>query len=161
MSTSIPKGLKPWRQHLLEVRSLLQKRRINLYQITRHLVAIFDDAEWRAENAIRDDGVAYDQINQDFAELEFYFEDLHKVYQKWPQQADWRERLISDMIEELRPKRAPQEGPARKLWRISKAEWQALQQDRDHWRARAEFLERRVKELETAIGELDRVPEAA
>jgi len=147
--------MKPWKQHLLEARQHYGRLNASLWRWTKAMAAVFDDAEFRADNQLRDDFAAAAWIDQEFPGLPFGFLELRAILTVFPEEKSWRNAKLSDLWDRARDTaRLADDRPRRTISRITKAEHQAVVEERDFWKARAEYLEKENSKLKETIADL-------
>lgn len=91
-----------WKAVWLKVNRQYKGLRADLWEITTLLNEIFDDAEFRAENNLRDDFAAAEWFDSRLPELPVDFMDLRKIMESYPAKNDWRDQKLSVMLEAIR-----------------------------------------------------------
>ena len=148
MSSNKPTPATDWKQLLREARAHYQKLTACCWRMTKSLVAMFDDAEFRAEVGARDDHQTADWIDAEFPGLPLRFLQLRAVLAEYPRETDWKGKKLVELFEAIRDSAEVQERPARTQRRVTLKQFEELGADRDHWKTRAEYLEERTASLE-------------
>ena len=147
MSSKEQKPGRKWKQLLREAKQLSSKIGVNVYRRTKILIEIFEDAEWRAEVGVRDDLQAAEWLDAEFKGIALKFLQLRAILGEFPQKEQWAEGDLQTMFASVKPaKPAEQTGRTRKA--IKLADFDEVCADRDHYKERTAYLDRRIQELE-------------
>lgn len=151
---SSPTTTKAWKQQLLQARSHYAKLSASLWRLTRCLVKIFDDAEFRAETECRDDLHAADWIDAEFPELPFRFLELRAILAEFPQEKQWRDSKLSVLADAI-PVLDGEKQERKKPRRVTLKEFEEMKQERDHYKLRCQSLDEQVGELRGRVKEIE------
>jgi hypothetical protein len=122
------------------------------WRITKALVAIFDDAEFRADVGARDDHATADWMDAEFPGLPLRFLQLRAVLAVHPEEAEWKDKKLIELFEAIRDQ-GNEEKPTRTVRRVTAKDLDEVTGDRDHWKTRASYLEERTANLEAERSE--------
>lgn len=95
-----------WKQHLKEAKAYYQKLTACCWRLAKVLVAIFDDAEFRADVGARDDVDAADWIDAEFPGLPLRFLQLRAVLAAYPTEAALRGADLVELFEVIQTEAA-------------------------------------------------------
>jgi len=137
-----------WKKLLLDAKRHYANLATNLYKLTKALVALYDDAEFRAEIGARNN--LEEWIDQEFPGLPFRFVELRAILEHYPKEKDWAANKLSVLADAI-PEVETEKKERKKPERITKKEFDALVREKEHYQYRAEFLDGRVKELEEEL----------
>lgn len=139
-----PQQMKPWKRTWLDAQKFCTGIGANLWNLTRAINEIFDDAEFRADNGLRDDLAAADWIDSHLLHIPLGYMELRIILQHYPNRVDWEKTKISKLRESIaqavRVEKKPK--PIKKRPTI-----ESLSRERDYYASRAKHL---ASELEAS-----------
>lgn len=137
----VPQAMKHWKAAWLRVQKLYKGVGASWWSLTKALNDIFDDAEFRADNGLRDDLAAAEWIDSKLPEIPLGYMELRTILKHYPKRADWENTKLSKLRDSIKPV-APESRvkPAKK-----RPDIKHLKRERDYYASRARFL---AKELE-------------
>lgn len=146
---------KNWKRLWLKAAALTGRMTVTLYRRTKLLVAVFEDAEFRADNDLRDDEQIGDYIDDHFPPLGLTFLQLRYLLQRYPKESQWKGANLAGLYAGARAadSAGQEESNAQKRTstRITKAQYEEACRDRDHWKARSAYLSKQVAELRAKL----------
>ncbi len=165
MSSKIPKPTVGWKKLLTEARELQGQLCVMIYRRTKILAQIFNDAQFRADNSLRDDFEVADWLDAEFKGTALGFLQLRAMLEMFPDEADWKAGDLATMHEKVLTAHEEASRPEEKRTRksVKVAEHTETCEDRDRWKAKAtkaeavvEMRESEVERLRRENGELRR-----
>ncbi len=138
---------KRWKKALLEARQQADRGLTCLFRQTKLLIEIFDDAEFRADAGLRDDLQAAEWLDAEFPNAPLKFLEMRAILQAFPEEKDWREQSLQEMFASIKPSK-PEGQVQHARMSIKKADYEKACEERDHYKARAKYLDEQVAELE-------------
>ena len=149
-------SMKSWKSLWLEAQKLTGTMTATIYRRTKALVAVFNDAVFRADNNLRDDAAAADFIDDAFPPLGLTFLQLRYLLNRYAAESQWKNANLAALYAEARAADANAEAdddkPARTATRPTKADYATACDERDHWKTRTSYLE---KQLDQTVRELN------
>jgi hypothetical protein len=135
-------GMKHWKAAWLNANRLYKGLRANLWKLTQLLNEIFDDAEFRADNGLRDDLAAADWIDSKLPELPIGYMELRTILAYYPDKASWEGTKLSKLRDSIKP--TARSKPAKP--RAAKQDVAQFKREAEFYKAKAKTLERKVAE---------------
>ncbi len=139
---------RKWKKLLQDAKTQAKRGLTCLYRQTVMLVEIFDDAEFRADCNLRDDHEAANWFDIEFPNSPLKFLEMRAILEAFPKEQEWRKQSLQDMFASIKPGK-PAEAAQRTRKGVKLAEYKAACEERDHYKARAKYLDDQVAELET------------
>jgi len=136
-------GKTSYKTLLLEARKLRGEAGGNAYRRARILVEVFDNRDFRNSVGAMDDFETAGFLDAEIEDLCLGFMELREMLWCFPDEKDWadgRLRTLYDKCVSMRSE-AKEDKPARTVNRVTKKEFEAVEQERDHHKARSNFLE--------------------
>jgi hypothetical protein len=134
--------MKRWKAAWLNVNRLYKGLRANLWKLTQLLNEIFNDAEFRADNGLRDDLAAADWIDSKLSELPIGYMELRTILEHYPDKASWEGSKLSKLRDSIKP--TARSKPAKP--RAAKQDVAQFKREAEFYKAKAKTLERKVAE---------------
>lgn len=135
------RGMKSWKSAWLRANRCYKGIRVNLWQLTTIINEMFDDAEFRADNGLRDDLEAADWIDEKLTELPIGFLELRTILHHYPDRTSWEGTKLSKLRDSIKPAKAST--PAKPY--AAKPDARQLTRERDFFKARAVVLEKQLQ----------------
>lgn len=160
MSKQTKTSPRSW-QEKLNAAAELQKRcetkrgelRALLWERVRLLVEVFDDPDWRAKFPGKDDAWLGDELSKYLADTDFAFHDLRIILVYFPDRESWAQRVLVDLYDEARSKRAePADNGPRKRRSVKVCEHEEVVRQK-------QALERQLCQLQDMPTEVERLRE--
>ena len=130
--------MKHWKAVWLNAQKFCKGVGGNLWSLTRAINDIFDDAEFRADNGLRDDLAAAEWIDSKLPHIPLSYMELRVILKHYPDRIDWEKTKISKLRESIRPaKRERQPKPMEP----KRPTIEEVAKQRDYFKARSRFLE--------------------
>lgn len=152
------RAVKSYKKLLLEVRAMMGQSGESAFHRAKKLVEIFNDGDFRADNATLDDhGLA--EILDGYCEKDLClnFWNLKAMLEFCPDISRWKTgdlaKLRAEMLEASRSVQQS-ERPERTIRRATLAELEQVSQDREMVRAKAATLEKEVTAKQTEVERL-------
>lgn len=95
-------SLKPWKVAWLEAQATCRGLGAHLWSLTQSLNRVFDDAEFRADNNLRDDLAAADWIDSHLPEIPLGYMELRTIIKHYPDKSTWEELKLSRLRDSIR-----------------------------------------------------------
>lgn len=134
--------MKAWKAAWLNANRCYKGFRANLWRLTTILNSVFDDAEFRADNGLRDDLSAAEWIDSRLPELPIAYLELRTILEYYPDRSSWEGTKLSKLRDSIKP--ASRSRPAKP--RGKKGDANRIARERDYYAARAKHLEQQVAE---------------
>jgi hypothetical protein len=155
--------MSPWKKKLIQAEGLTGNLGRTVYQRTKLLVEVFDDAEFRAEAGCRDDIKAADFLTDKYCGgVALHFLDLRDMLMHFPEESMWEKADFYEMhgqvIEARDAKKAAEEGrkPPQKRHVVTRREFDQVKQQLEGKEKELESSRVLVKELFDRIAGLER-----
>lgn len=158
MSSKATPAVKAWKRKLLDAKKQHGRGMVCIYRQTRLLNEVFRDAEFRADVNLRDDLEAADWLDTEVpSESALGFLQLRSVLEQYPEEKDWEAGKLRAMFASLQPEKPKADRPTHTRKVIKQAEFKAACDERDHFKLRAEQLERKTIEIERKLETYDEI----
>lgn len=144
---------------LLKCQELRGQAGAAAYDRAKMLVQVFDSQAWRADASpkagqLLDDLDAGRLLDAYVEDLALGFLDLRAMLEHFPEREQWAQGLLKRMhAEMLAARETTEEQPARKRSVVTKQELEAVENERDHLKARADYLTRDIAEVKDELKE--------
>lgn len=140
---------KTWKTQLLSAKKLYANWHKMLHKLTGAIAEFWDDAEFRAECSLRDDGQVADWIEVEFPQLPLHWLDLLAVYRAYPQPQQWVDAKPQDLLDALRQEAETEHEPRPRVsWKAIAAE---LREENARLRDRIIEIENENRELRKLV----------
>lgn len=140
-----------WKQLLLSAKSHYAKLSTSLWRLTKTLVAIYDNEEFRTEiRGLKQE--PHEWLDAEFPGLPFRFVELKAILESYPSEKDWRDNKLSVLADAI-PVAEREPSERKQPRRITIAEYEEVCKERDHFRFRAEYLEKQVADITDQLHE--------
>lgn len=148
---SSPSTETGWKKLLIDAKTHYAKLSTSLYRLTKTLVAIYDDNEFRVTcRGLKEE--PHEWLDKEFPGLPFRFVELKAILESFPTEKDWRDNKLSVLADAI-PEAERKESDRRTPRRITMAEYEEVCKERDHFRYRAEYLEKQVAQVTANLTE--------
>lgn len=153
-ATNATPTMKHWKRAWMDAQKFCKGIGANLWNLTKAVNEIFDDAEFRADNGLRDDLAAADWIDSRLLHVPFGYMELRLILEHYPNRSDWEKTKIAKLRDSIRqvPSEKKPKPPAQK-----KPTVEEVAKERDYYASRARFLERELEATSAAPGADSRV----
>lgn len=138
-----------WKQKLIKAEDMRQSSVASIYDRAKLLNDVFDDTEFRDDNNL-DDLRAAEVLDSYLTDVAASFLELRSVLEMFPNRDQWAQRDLKKMIAEMMDRKAseaPADTGAVRRKRVTRADFEALEQERDELAARVEQLLAENREL--------------
>jgi hypothetical protein len=140
-----------WKRFLLDAKSHYTKLSTSLYRLTKTLVAIYDDEDFLTEcRGLKQEPHAF--LDAEFPGLPFRFVELKAIFEAYPAEKDWRDNKLSALADAI-PAAEREPSERKQPRRITVAEYEAVCKERDHFKYRAEYLEKQVAAISEELSD--------
>ncbi len=148
---SSPTTDSDWKKLVLDAKKHYERMATCLWRLTKTLVALYDDEEFRIEaQGLKQE--PHEWIDAEFPHLPFRFLELKAILDAHPSEHEWKDNKLSALADAI-PVAERTASERKSPTRITKKEHEEVVADRDHQKYRADFLEKRVGELEQQLAE--------
>jgi hypothetical protein len=136
---------------LIDAKTHYGKLSTNLYKLTKAMAEVYDDEDFLA--MCRGLSQEPDEwLDAEFPALPFRFVELKAILGAYPTEKEWRDNKLSVLADAIAvAEREPSDRkPPR---RITKAEYEEVCKERDHFKFRAEYLDKQVADLQSELSD--------
>ena len=146
-----PREETGWKRLVLDAKKHYGRMATCLWMLTKTLVSLHDNEEFRAEcRGLKQE--PHEWIDAEFPHLPFRFVELKAILEAYPAEREWKDNKLSvlaDAIPVAKGEAVDRKAPTR----ITKKEHEKTVKDLEHHKYRADFLEKRVTELEQELAD--------
>jgi len=144
---------RTWKAKLLAARKLYAGWHKMLHKLVAAIADFWNDAEFRAETGLRDDGQAADWLDAEFPELPLHWLDMLAVYRAYPQPQQWVDARPQDLLDGLRQQAETEGDKAARNRPAWKALYKQLQEEVANLKTENLKLKRENGELRRMLAE--------
>lgn len=146
-----------YKAKLLNARAMRGKGGFAAYDRVTLLNGVFDDRDFRADIGNVDDFRAADVLNEYTEDLALRFLELRAMLEHYPERSQWKDGKLRTMYDEMRAARNVDAEPTkRQRQSVTREQYDALQNDKQHAEARAKFLDGELSQRQNRLAELER-----